>query len=139
MSLLIIFGSAALISFWMFYPYQPFTFHSDTSEVSTTTPFVAGDYVIWNNNFKHNTVGDLVTVNKRLIDGTVIAYPTTQYLTDGKEVAEKNALMKLPAYISSGTYHIEIVYTVKVNPIRTVSILRKTNAFKIYGVHHNSN
>lgn len=120
----------ALMAFWLLYPYEPFTFYSDHNHTLQET-YYPGDTVQWRSHFKHNTTGKLVQVDRQLVDGIVINYASTNYVSDGQEKDFINASMRLPDFISPGQYHIEIVNTVHVNPMRDVIVVRRTNDFVI--------
>lgn len=119
-----------LSAFWLLYPYQPFTFY-DPLIPTIKQVYHPGETVTWHTHFKHNTEGVLIQVDRHLVDGIVINYPTVSYVSDGKEQDFVNATMKLPDFISPGKYHFQIISTVKVNPIRDIIVVRETEEFTV--------
>lgn len=118
-----------LVFYWTVPNRQPFTFYTD--KLPVTTPVVkAGEYVEWVTDFTQNYNGQRVSVDRALENGVAVFTPTTSYITK-KGRSTINRRQEIPDYVPSGTYHIKITNYVRINPMKTVVVIRYTDEFQI--------
>jgi len=125
-----------LMGYWTFYPYKTFEYVGEKSLIMNKDKKVkAGDFLRVQTNLEHFTDGVTVIVSPQIIDGTVVNFPDFHYITrKGKQVFERS--FEIPDYLPSGIYHIEIQSHIKVNPIRTINIIRLSEDFTIIECPH---
>ena len=119
----------ALVSYWLWYPYEVITFASVIVPTSKTA-YVAGERVSYfvDYNKKLPLAGNL---SRALVDGTRTNYPTiSTFLTPGKKQVWVSDLT-IPAYSPAGVYHIEVSAEYDVNPLRTISVQFRTVDFAV--------
>lgn len=119
-----------LFTYWALWPYEPFTFYSEKNEI--LTPVVKpGEPVIWKTDVFHNTDGKLVEISRAIEDGYIINLPDTAYLTTRGRQTFNNSSVVVPLFVPPGEYHVKIYNKVRVNPIRTIVVVRETETFTV--------
>lgn len=111
-----------LFAYWQFYPYEPFRAQVQPFPIEDEDGVLqAGDRLVYHSETCRDFEG-WVKVNRSLVNDILISYtPYTYYETGGECVDFSDHTISLPASIPNGTYHLEIIVTVQVNPIRTIS------------------
>lgn len=133
-ALIIVAVALATILVWLFWPYSIITY-----EPPTDYPIVAG--VDSENNveqggaivyaFDYQKETDIIPeVNRRFIDGLV--FQAAEGAIDlprgrGRALVET----PIPETLPPGTYYLEITRTFKMNPIRKVEIVSRTETFTV--------
>lgn len=119
----------AIVAYWTIPSWQPFTFYTD--KIPINTPVVrAGEPVVWTVDFTQNYGGQRVTVDRAIENGVSIFIPTTSYTTEkGRRTITRQ--QEIPDYIPSGTYHIKIINYVRINPMKSVTVVRYTEDFTV--------
>lgn len=115
-----------LITLWSVYPYKPLKIKSIsvmTREVSRGEVFIYElDYC--------KTGNHQVQISRRFVDGVVYSVPEI-YTINPKGCKVSNIGLLIPESLPSGEYRLEINYSYKVNPIRTVTVSAITGVFLI--------
>jgi len=127
-----ILSGIAVVSYWLAWPYQvvgPFPPFVEVLNPGKT--IVAGHHLIYQGNTQHLTTGVNVTTNRELVDGVVVNYPQTGYVTDGKYFNGINSTTIIPSYTPPGEYYLKITATFQVNPLRSIIIERRTETFTV--------
>lgn len=120
-----------LIGFWEFYPYKTFEYIGEKSLILNPNKTVqAGGVLRVQTDLDHYTDGLIAIVSPQLIDGSIINYPSFTYITrKGHQTFERS--FEIPKYLPSGIYHIEVQTSIKVNPIKSINIVRLSENFII--------
>lgn len=122
-----IIGQAA---WWMLYPYKVIETYTDMIPM-VTKEVKAGEGIIFTADIYQNYDGIPVTVSRQLVDGVIINYPDVGYTTVKGPFKYNNASLVIPEYVPAGKYHIEIFSKFSVNPLRTITIHRRTEDFMV--------
>lgn len=131
--LVIIASGCVVCGYWMMWPYEVLTVYP----AGTQTPmrvnakqYHAGERVFWRYYVEHHTDGVHVEERRELIDGTVTQYaPTSSFTQVGLDVHQ--TYVKLPDYTPPGWYHVKVVMTFHINPLRDIVVSRSTENFQV--------
>jgi len=121
-----------VIAYWQFYPYQPV--------IAQVQPFLivdedkilqAGDPLIYRTSICKDFEGE-VRLDRVLVNDILIRFSPQVISSSSHECEEyDNYSLTLPDNTPNGKYHMEITATVKVNPIRDVSVKFITEEFRV--------
>ncbi len=116
-------GAMAIIAFWLVYPYNPLTINNVETHTKVTQ---AGGLFEYSVDFCKHT--DLpAKLDKTFVDGIVFHLP--QAYIDGDEGCRTdNVIMEVPEFFD-GEYHVEVLLTYQVNPIRKEIVKVETDKF----------
>lgn len=128
-----ILGAMALIlltGFWMLYPYNIIQFDETSFDVQNTNHQVKqGEELIYNTSYcKNMAIGTVVT--RSFVDGLVYTLPDVD---SNRETGchNVNTYVMVPKALPAGKYKLKILYRFKINPIRTIDMIRFTEPFEV--------
>jgi len=127
--LLSFFGIYLIISFWLFYPYEPITIKEPMKIMNKDKIVNSGETLLYEMDFvKHMQRPGFIT--KQLIDGVIItSSPIIGNIKTGHTI--KNFPMKIPEFLGSGENVMKWSGTYKVNPIRYITVVAYTEPFYV--------
>ncbi len=115
-----------IVTFWSVYPYKPL----EINKVSIKTEEAKrGEIFIYELDYCKKG-SDQVHISRKFIDGVVYSVPEV-YTTNQKGCRVSNIGILIPESLPSGEYRLELDYTYKVNPIRTITVSTITGVFLI--------
>lgn len=124
-----------LCSYWLFWPYPPLNVRSDDPGpipiLDSDKILRHGDVVEYRSVVDHNYDWILVTRSAQLVNEVLINYPTTSYLSRAGREEFISRTYHVPEFAPPGTYHIEFFISYRLNPLRTETIVRRTEDFEV--------
>jgi hypothetical protein len=116
-SIIIIFTVSGIFAYWWFFSEVPLVTLNTTTIKVDKPIYKPGDTLTYYVEYC-KTRSMPMTINRSLVDGYVITFVPVQ--TDPPVGCHTtiSASLKIPTYISTGTYHIEAYITAKINPIK---------------------
>ena len=115
-------------SYWLFYPYKILEFSDPVFPVLTKT-VKAGEQVQYRARYcKYMPIG--FTVTRKFIDGIIYTVPSVE--SNNPTGCHDNVVyIEVPKNIPAGEFTLEMLYRVKINPIRTIDIIMNTEKFNV--------
>ncbi|MCK9370284.1 collagen-like protein [Candidatus Dojkabacteria bacterium] len=127
--LVILLGVLGVFVFWLVYPYKTVTFNKEPFKV--LTPVVKkGENLVYEVDYcKYTKVTP--TTSKAFLDEIIFNLPdsTAVYKPIGCDVIKFNLLV--PTTLPIDTYVLQTTYKYKVNPIREIIVVAKTEPFSV--------
>ena len=114
--------------FWMFCPYKIIEFRTEPHTVIEKT-VKAGSHIVFDLDYcKYVDMGGEVTIS--FVDGFI--YNTTPIPSNIEKGCHnvKHAVY-VPKAIPPGDYSVKILYRYKVNPVRTIDVITKSDKFTV--------
>lgn len=128
-TLIMAFSIGIYFCYLLFYPITPFTFVEEPHLIKLN--YRAGDYLEWSVHIIQNTTGLSVTVSKQIIDGYVINFPDSSYVTKKGEMKFINKTIRIPPQTPKGEYKLMITNKVEVNKFRNMIITKESQPFMV--------
>lgn len=122
---------AAIIvgGYWLFYPYQIFTFHTPKITVLNENKTVKAGQELYTQGGTENLTDNIkIDVFLQIVDGTVVNFPEFSYVSE-KGFFKPVRSIKIPDYLPPGKYFLKADIAAHVNPLRTVLITRVSEDF----------
>lgn len=121
-----------LVAFWQFYPYKIFTAnYQPFNLVDEDKVLKAGDVLAYHSDTCAHFVGE-IEINKVLVNNIYIQFtPNTYFIEEERCFDFINESITLPEHLPNGKYHLEIIITSQVNPIRQESVKFITEEFEV--------
>lgn len=118
-----------VITYWLFFPYQPLSINKAITILNMNNTVMAGGDLVYE--YEVNKKKNLTAVvNKQLINTLIITYtPTSSNVPIG--VRQIKEVSKIPNYAEPGEYRLRIEAVYKVNPLRDISIVGWSKPFQI--------
>lgn len=125
------FVSICLITFWLVYPYEPFT-AKQPFKVITKQLHIGEDFSYIAEYCKYTDAAP-IKVLRQLIDGYAYDLPssTSNNFPAGCRTVTVTLPLNVPATVHPGTYHVLITGSYQVNPVRIWTYQLKTEEFEI--------
>ena len=128
-TIIISFGFLFLVGFWLLYPYKTVTFKNSPFPVDKKV-YKVGDTLIYKAEYcKYSNINP--TVTRYFNDGIVYMLSSNPAFIKPTGCSVANVQIKVPDTLLPDTYKIQINYSYKVNPIRTVDVQAETDRFEI--------
>jgi hypothetical protein len=123
-----------LIGYWLTWPYEPIKFISEkTVLLNPDMRIKHGDPILIEVEVEQYEDGLPYTIDRRLVGQDMsYALPTTNRVTAEGYQKYVNATFTVPEFIPCGRYHIESVFKIQVNPLRTIIVRRESDSFEVY-------
>ena len=116
------------IFFWSYYPYNILEFQDSVYPVETKT-VKPGEEVIYRVRYC-KYLPTSFSVTRKFVDG--IIYTTSEVASNNPVGCHDNLVyIQVPKSLPEGNYSLQMIYRTKVNPIRTVEIIRTTERFTV--------
>ena len=124
--------SILTVAYWLFYPYDPVTFtYSETRILNENRTVKQGDVLLSEVDLEYHYDNVPLTIDRRIVDGIVYFVPPSIVNTDkGLKKYIQNGL-SIPDGLPPGTYYTELYLSFKVNPIRSILVVRKSEEFTV--------
>ncbi len=116
-------GGMMVVAFWLLYPYEPITINNVETHTKVTQ---AGGIMEYSVDYCKHT--DLpATLDKTFVDGIVFHLPQ-KYIDSDEGCRTDHVVMEVPDFFD-GVYHVEVLITYQVNPIRKETVKVETDKF----------
>lgn len=120
-----------LISFWLFYPYEPITFTHPKTRILNENRQVRQGEILQSEVDIIYAYNIPLTIDRRIVDGVVYyTLPSTIETERGYHKYIQNGLT-IPAHLPPGKYHTVLYLHFKVNPLRIITIKRESEEFEV--------
>ena len=117
------------IAYWTLPSQTPFRFYGDKSPVFNKT-VQAGSQVNYLADFEVEKSGQQVRVARTIEGKTIVPIPATEFITEkGRRTVQR--FVDIPEYLPSGQYFIRATNYIRVNPMKTVIVIRDTETFSV--------
>lgn len=130
------FGALVLIGYWLFYPYNPVTFTFPKSRILNPNHQVhRGEPILLEVDATYERGGVPVQIDRRIVDDFVFYTTQTSIITTEGHTKYTQSAIAIPPYLPYGTYHELLFLTFKVNPIRSITVVRESEDFQVVPFH----
>jgi hypothetical protein len=123
-------GIMVLVGFWLLYPYKIITFSDDKFPIMNENKTVKqGESIVYRAKYcKFIAVPSETT--RSFVDGIIY---TTPSVGSNKVVGcgDNLVFVEVPKTIPAGKYTIQMLYRFRINPLRTIDIIKITELFLI--------
>jgi hypothetical protein len=128
-SIIVAFILLILFGFWEFYPYKVITFSDEYFPVVNKVVPQGGQLQFISNNCKYMDLP--AKTSRSLIDDIIYFLPTEVTIMPKTGCNSIVITIDIASTIPPGEYRLQNIYEYQVNPIRQISIIKKTDIFVI--------
>lgn len=116
-----------LVSFWLFYPYKTIETTPEQFPIVGDINLKQGSDLTYSYSYQKYTDAP-VTIERRFVDGLIFLSSNETVITE-KGTGNVRVRIHIPETLPPGKYYLEIVAKYEVNPIRTITITKRTKCF----------
>ncbi len=116
------------VTVWTIYPYKPIIINKEPIEI-LTSEVGRGKPLTYRIDYCKNT--DAPSIIQKAYENDIIFPASTTQPLNSKGCRVVNVSQVIPYELPSGRYRLKIVFTYRVNPIRSVSVVAYTDYFNV--------